>query len=174
MWKSIKGYEGLYEISDSGEIKSLKYYGSDKSHLLKPCKNPQTGYMQVVLTKGKKHKTKIIHRMVAEHFLENPNEEKCVNHKDENKENNKVENLEWCSYSYNNQYNGRAKRIAKVQGKRVLQLDENYNIIGEFESTREAGRRTGFNQRHISECCNGKAKTTGGYIWAFADDFKRG
>lgn len=172
MWKPIIGYEGLYEISDDGEIKSLRYYGSEKSHLLKPCKNNQTGYLQVVLTKDGKHKTKTIHRMVAEHFLENHNGEKCINHKDENKQNNKAENLEWCCYSYNNQYNGRSKKIAKVQGKRVLQLDKNHKVIDEFDSTREAGRKTGLNQRHISECCNGKAKTTGGYYWAYVDGFE--
>lgn len=167
VWKDIKGYEGLYQVSNQGRIKSLRYRNSNKTAILKTQINSRNGYVQIVLSKNNIHKTKKVHRLVAEAFLINLNNYPCINHKDENRQNNNIKNLEWCTYSYNNVYNGRSKRVAKIQGKEVKQLDKTGNVINVFESTRQAGRVTGYNQRHISECCRGLVKTCGGYIWEY-------
>lgn len=106
MWKSIKNFEGLYEVSSEGSVKSLGNFPNLRNKVkgnLKPGNN--RGYLGVVLTdhNGKRH-SKIVHRLVAEAFLDNPNQYRCVNHKNEIKHDNRVENLEWCSDQYNKEY----------------------------------------------------------------------
>ena len=102
-WKDVVGYEGLYKVSNKGNVLSCNYYRNSKPHLMKPQKN-SNGYLKVVLSKNKKSKQFTIHRLVALAFLPNPDNLEMVNHKDENPENNNIENLEWCSRSYNQVY----------------------------------------------------------------------
>lgn len=118
-WRDIKGYEGIYQVSNLGRVKSL---GNGKKRKEKILKQQKTGrwknYYKVILFKNGIPKTKKIHRLVAEAFIPNPNNYPCVNHKDENPSNNFVENLEWCSYEYNNNYGTKNKRVSEtLKGK---------------------------------------------------------
>ncbi len=166
IWKDIIGYEGLYQVSNLGNIKS--FYKAKKS-IKKPTLSNK-GYLRVGLSKNKKSKTFKIHRLVAKTFLSNPNNYLEVNHKDGNKLNNCVDNLEWCSRSYNINHAWRNK-LTKGRSKKLLQYDLNNNLIREFISAREASRTLHINVGDISSCCNHshKHKTAGGYIWRYAD-----
>lgn len=118
IWKDINGYEGLYQVSNLGRIKSLpKFHQGER--ILKE-RIDRYGYLYIGFFKNKVKKYYKIHRLVAEAFIPNPKELPCVNHKDENKTNNNVENLEWCSVAYNNSYATRLERVAaKHRGKKL-------------------------------------------------------
>ena len=135
IWKDVVGYEGLYQVSSLGRIKRLVRY----KRRLKPQKNIQ-GYLKVGLYKNGKCKIFSIHNLVANAFIENPNNYKYVNHKDENKTNNRVENLEFCSFYYNLMYGTRVQRIAKKNNKPILQFDLEGNFIKEYESITQASK----------------------------------
>lgn len=154
-WKEIEGYEGLYEVSNLGRVKSLKY---GKERILKAGKDG-CGYMLVNLCKEGKMKMFRIHRLVAAAFIPNPQNLPEINHIDENKENNCSDNLEWCDRKYNINHGTRNERISK----RVL-CEETGEI---FPSTHEVERKLGFAQTHISDCCLGKYKTCGGFHWRY-------
>ena len=168
-WRDIEGFEGLYQVSNEGRIKSLGNNKARKEKILKGKKDG-SGYLQVNLSKDGKRVWKYIHRLVAETFLENPNHYDQVNHKDEGKTNNSVDNLEWCNSKYNNNYGTRNQRSAEKrrndpkQSKRVDQIDMvTGEVIHQWESTREAGRN-GYNRGHVVNCCNGLRKTHKGYV----------
>lgn len=111
MWKDIPGYEGLYQVSNLGNIRSLKYAGGNKVKLLKQATT--NGYKQVQLSKNGKGKNHLVHRLVAIAFIPNPNNLPVVNHKDENPSNNNVDNLEWCTQEYNINYGTRNERASE-------------------------------------------------------------
>ena len=118
IWKDIEGYEGLYQVSNKGRIKSLNYKRTGKEGILKG-KADKNGYLIVFLYKNRKPKPFLIHRLVAEAFIPNVNDLPEVNHIDENKENNHVENLEWCTRKYNMNYGTRTKRsVENRKGKK--------------------------------------------------------
>lgn len=161
IWKNIEGFEGLYQISNYGNVKSLKY---GKESILKPRKN-KDGYLRVGLYINGKGKDYTIHRLVALYFIPNNDLFKTqINHKDENKENNNVNNLEWCDAVYNTNYGNRNKKISK----QVNQYDLTGNFIRSFPSTKEIERQLGFANNNIGACCNGKRKTAYGFIWEYA------
>ena len=169
-WKAIAGYEGLYEVSDQGRVKSLKY---GKEKILRTGKN-QHSYLLVVLYKDGYRKTFKVHRLVAESFIPNPNKLETVNHKDEVKSNNTVSNLEWMSQKDNNNYGTRNKRMAESHinhpalSKQVQMFDKSSGeLLATFPSQSEASRVTGIYRSHICSCCNGERKTAGGYVWRF-------
>lgn len=172
-WKAIAGYEGLYEVSDLGRVKSLNYNRTRMEKILKLGQNHK-GYLQVSLCKDGHEKTVKVHRLVAEAFIQNPNNLDTVNHKDEDKTNNIVSNLEWMSNADNNNYGTRNKRIAEAninnpnRSKQVNQLNKQGNLLATFPSGQEAERQTGIHRGHISECCLGKRKLAGGFIWRYA------
>lgn len=169
-WKSISGYEGLYEVSDTGRVRSLKF---GKTRLLKPGKT-RKGYLRVVLCKDGKVKKMSVHRLVAEAFVQNPLNLPQVNHRDENKRNNTATNLEWCSARYNVNYGTRNQRDAEAQvndpkkSKPVQQLDMQGNPVAAYPSAHEAARVTGTNRGSICSCCLGKRKSAGGFVWRYA------
>lgn len=172
VWRDIENYEGLYQISNLGRVRSLNYLGHGRVAVLK-SRNCGKGYLKVVLSKDKKPKEWFIHRLVAIAFIPNPHNLPCVNHKDENKLNNIVENLEWCTHKYNANY-GTAiqRRVAKMinnpsKSKPVGQYTLQWDLIATYPSAREAARQTGFSQGGISDCCRGEIKTAGGYIWYY-------
>ena len=165
-WKSIPGYEGLYEVSSWGRVKSYKY--NSDGRILKSGSN-RFGYYYVVLCKDGKEKTCSIHRLVAEAFIPNQSNLSEVNHKDEDKGNNCVQNLEWCDHSYNNSYGTRNQRISKP----VVQLDKRGNFIAEYSSIKEASRLTGIASSSICYCCKHKYgfKSAGGFIFRYKDEY---
>ena len=163
-WKSITGYEGLYEVSDIGRVKSLKY---GKERILKP-RETYCGYLQVSLCKDGQIKQTYVHRLVAEAFIQNQNNLETVNHKDEVKTNNTVSNLEWMSLEDNINYGTRNKRIAEALSNQVKMFDKSTGeLLATFPSTNEAEMITGIAQQNISKCCLGKRKYAGGYIWRY-------
>lgn len=167
-WRDIKGYEGLYMVSNLGNVKSLNYLRNGKEGILKP-KEDRYGYMQVVIRKDGKNKNYTVHRLVAQAFLPNPDNLPQVNHKDEDKTNNNVDNLEWCSPKYNLNYGTRNKRASEKKIKPVIGINEVSGLILEFPSTVEAERQTGIANQNISACCRGRQKSAGGYYWYYAD-----
>ena len=173
IWKPISGFEGLYEISNYGRVKSLGngIYNSKKKILI-PWKE-NCGYLRILLSKNGTHKHYSVHRLVATTFLPNPENLPQVNHRDEDKQNNHVDNLEWCSSKYNINYGTAIDRRVKKQinhkklSKPVLQYDLKGNFIAEYPSLSEVQRKFGFLQGNISSCCLGKLKSAYGYIWKF-------
>lgn len=175
IWKDIAGYEGLYQVSNLGNVRSLgRWRGNGKGvyfqegQIIKPFKNKR-GYQIVDLRKNGR-KNHYVHRLVAQSFIENPENLPCINHKDESKTNNRVDNLEWCSYVYNNNYGTRNKRMAESKSKKVIQLTLDGKIVREWASTVECGLN-GFNKGHVAECCRGERKTHKGYRWVYAEDY---
>ena len=156
--KDIKDYEGEYAITRDGRVWSYK-----SNKFLKP--KLVGGYHQVNLYKDKKRKNYFIHRLVAEAFIPNPKGLPQVNHKDEDKSNNCVENLEWCDAKYNANYGTRTERAAKKLSKPVY-CEELDKI---FRSGAAAGRELGLDPSSILKCCKGKRKTIGGYHWMYAE-----
>lgn len=165
IWKDIRGYEGLYQISSLGNIKSYpKKYQHNSIVVLKPSTN-QYGYKYIGLYKNKERKSYLIHRLVAEAFIPNPNNLPQINHKDENKQNNCVDNLEWCSNEYNASYGTRNIRSSITQGTKINQYDKNNNYITSYHSINEAAKKTGISEGNISSVVQGRRKSAGGFIW---------
>lgn len=170
-WKAIAGYEGLYEVSDQGRVKSLGNNKSRKEKILKPQKY-SCGYFLVKLCKEGVVKQCLIHRLVAEAFIPNPNNLDTVNHKDEVKTNNVVSNLEWMSMKDNLNYGTRNKRsaesIVEVLAKSVQMFDKSTGeLLATFPSLCEAERVTGISRPNISNCCRNKQKYAGDYVWKY-------
>ena len=136
---------------------------------MKPGKTSY-GYLYVHLWKYGKAKFYYVHRLVASAFCENQEGYTEVNHRDEDKTNNCVENLEYCSRSYNLTYNDRAKRVGKKTSKPVIGIDKISGLIVEFSSINEASRQTGINQGNIVSCCKGKLKSCGEFYWMYANN----
>lgn len=172
IWKDIKGYEGLYQVSNMGNVKSLNYHRSGEERIRKPIVDSK-GYLAVNLYKNGKCKRLLVHRLVLMTFAPIDNMKKLdVNHRDENKKNNNLDNLEWCSRSYNNNYGTRTQRTSKP----VVQLDTTTNeVINVYCSAWEADRQ-GFNQGNIAQCCKNKFSRKGnniykGYKWQYMSDY---
>ena len=159
MRKPIKGFEGLYEVDDLGNVYSVR-----RNKIMSPV-IINSGYYTVKLSKNKILTRYLIHRLVAQAFLDNPDNLPCVNHKDEDKTNNSVDNLEWCTYQYNNSYNDKGKRISATKSIPVYQFDLTGNLIKEWKSMKEAGKSLGIDEANISAACSGKLKTYKGFIW---------
>lgn len=174
MWKPIKGYENLYEVSDMGEIRSLDRIspcGKGRCHLFKskvltPSSNGK-GYTFVRLAKNGINKKHYIHRLVAEAFIDNGNNYPIINHKDENRANNKVDNLEWCTYKYNSNYGNIKNKIANKCSIEIIQIFPDGKEKA-WKSAREVERQLGINHSNITACCKKKTKTAGGYKWRYA------
>lgn len=183
VWKDIKGYEGCYQVSNLGRIKSLKrkvYAGNNKmrwqnERILSNNKTNGHSYKIVSLYKNNIGKNFYIHRLVTEAFLDNKYNYKYINHKDENKGNNCVDNLEFCTAQYNNKYNDRHLKIGKKTinniktSKKIIQLNDNNEFIKEYPSISEASRQLKVSYQAISDCLNGKQKHSAGYKWKYAD-----
>ena len=154
----IEGFE-KYEVSNLGKVRNIK-----SGRILKPFPN-RDGYLGHSLCENNKRKHLYLHRIIATAFIDNPGKKPQVNHIDENKLNNDLSNLEWCTAKENLIHGTRTKRAAEKRFKKVIQLDLNDNVLNEFESMRQAERETGVLVGNISSCCNGKTKSAGGYKW---------
>lgn len=161
IWKDIPGYENLYQVSNIGNVRSLHNRYKNKEYL-KPCINGK-GYLLVSLCKNHSQKSINVHRLVAQVFIPNPNNLPCINHKDENKQNNNVDNLEWCTYQYNNTYGQRLTKSALKQGIPVKCIET--EVI--YSSAYAASRATGIWQSGICLCCKGRKKTAGNFHWQY-------
>ena len=192
IWKDIEGYEGYYQVSNYGRVKSLNYHRTGKERIMKPKKDSK-GYLQVLLCKEGKVKHYFVHRLVAVAFVDNPQNLPIINHIDENPKNNNANNLEWCTQKYNINYGTRNKKASeKLRGRKlseehkekiaekmknnpkkikpIIGINKVSGLILEFPSLKEASRQTGINQGHICECCNGNRKSAGGFYWLYADE----
>lgn len=173
IWKDIKGYEGLYQVSNQGRVKSLERRCKTKTYTRRVPEKIRSqsldnyGYPIVSLSKDHKHKTLAVHRLVAEAFIPNPNNFATVNHKDEDKTNNDVSNLEWCTVQYNNEYGTRVERGIKAQQRPILQCDLEGNVIKEWPGIGATERANGYSSGLISRVCNGKRLTAYGFKWKF-------
>ena len=171
IWKDIPNYEGKYQASTLGRIKSLKdNHGNDIEKMLSPIKDKK-GYLRINLWKNGKIKQYMVHRLVIITFMGKPldNDYYSVNHLDENKTNNKLENLQYCTHKFNTNYGTCIERSTKARSKPVIGINKINGYICEFESTREAERITGIFHSTINDCCKGKLKSAGGYRWFYAN-----
>lgn len=194
IWRDIKDYEGLYQVSNLGRVRSVDHYVNHsksglslrKGKIMKSHPNKQ-GYLHVLLSKNGVTKTFSVHRLVAMTFPDlvhwteyakgKPFDELQVNHKDEHKDNNTVDNLEWCGEVYNKNYGSRTQKVIKKlinhpsYSKPVLQYTKYMMFVAEYPSTKEAERQTGIKHYRICACCNGKYgfKSAGGYIWKYKE-----
>ena len=167
IWKDVIGYEGWYQVSNLGRVKSLDRvvkYKNGKTYKYKEeirtLTKDNKGYLRVLVSKNGKHQNLRVHRLVAQAFIPNPRDLSQVNHKDEDKTNNRVDNLEWCDCQYNVDYS---------LSKPVCQYDDNGNLLRVWKSIIEASRNLQIPDTHIGECCKGVYKQSGGYVWRYAD-----
>ena len=184
IWKDVKGYAGKYQVSNLGRIKSLErdvfnYRGTVINHMeekiLVPALN-NNGYLYVNLCKNGKVKKEYVHRLVAMAFIENSENKPQVNHKNEIKTDNSVENLEWCEASYNVNFGTRNERM--IQNRRSFKLGNNpkakpvfcEELNKTFDCAKRAEQELGIWGTSIIKVCKGKAKTTGGFHWRYADE----
>lgn len=175
-WRDVVGFEGLYLVSSRGEIKSVErrksnnggtQFVNERVRVLTPDKD---GYLKVCLSKNGRHYVKSVHRLVAEAFIPNPYDLPVINHINEDKQDNRVENLEWCTVQYNTMHGTGRIRTAMKQGRAVVQLNMDGNVIDEFYSMGVASKTTGIPQPNIFKVCNGERNTAGGYKWRYKDD----
>ena len=163
VFRDIPGYEGLYQVSNLGNVKSLGN-GDNKNNVGKErmlkLQKDKDGYLTVFLSIHNYKRLHKVHRLVALAFLPNPNNYPQINHKDKNKSNNNVDNLEWCTAQYNVDYS---------VSKPVNQYSLDGIYIATYKSIKEASRTTGTDQTGIVQCCKGKLKTSGGFIWKYVN-----
>lgn len=174
IWKTIDK-NGRYSVSDNGIVKRNSFTITDKmgrihcyeEKILKQHSD-QDGYKTVSLISGfDKPKLCKVHRLVAQAFIPNPDELPCVNHINENKADNNVDNLEWCTVLYNNLYNDRAKKVGRKTSKPVYQYSLEGFFIKKWNNAQEVYRETGYLASNICSCCNGKLNTAYKYIWKY-------
>ena len=162
IWRNIDGFENLYQVSNLGRVKSIEKIDSlghkRKEKILKPI-TIKGGYLRVVLYKNNKTHRYLIHRLVASAFISNPNNLPEINHINEINNDNRVDNLEWCSREYNNQY---SKNIP------VYSINKTTNEIAYYNSLTDAGKVLNINKSSICSCLKGKLKSSGGRYWYYA------
>lgn len=167
-WKDIKikkkgkihDFTGLYRVNTHGDIWSYT------KNCLITAKRNTNGYLKVALAKNGCKSSFLIHRIVAEVFIPNPDNLPEVNHIDEDKTNNSVNNLEWCNHKYNLNHGTASKRIAEKQSKIIQQFTMDGELVKEWKSTRECGRN-GFHRCYVCACCRGEKSQYNGFIWRY-------
>lgn len=175
IWKDIKGFEGAYQISNLGRVKSLERYVPSSGKTPQKIKekirktfSTTAGYLYVVLSYNHIRKTALIHRLVAEAFIPNPDNLECVNHKDENKQNNIVENLEWCNYTYNNTYKSiHLRRNLDNVIRKIIQYDLDMNEIKRWDKISDVAKYYNTCIANIIKCCKGDRTHCCGFKWRY-------
>lgn len=162
IWKDIEGYKGLYQVSDLGRVKRVT-----TGRILKGMIRG-SGYLQVDLSKQGANSNKYIHRLVAQAFIPNPENKPQVNHIDEDKTNNMVSNLEWCTAKENINHGTRIERSIISNQKKVKAIDIANGEYNYYESIIECARQLDLNQGNICKCLKGKLRQTGGYVFEYA------
>jgi len=177
IWKDVVGYEGLYQVSNLGRVKGLErtiqgwgksgYRPTKIKGKIMKASHDRGGYLLVGLSKDGKVKTEKVHRLVLKAFLEQPEGKNQVNHKNEIRDDNRLDNLEWCDSKYNVNYGERVERSYKP----IVQMDMNNKIIKIHASVRHAYEYLGKSMNgHISSVCNGKRNDIYGYKWVFESE----
>lgn len=161
-WVKIKDFAN-YSVSEYGDVRN------DGTGKILKQRLDKDGYVKYDLYENSKQHTLTAHRLVAKHFLNKVKGKEFVNHIDENKQNNHLLNLEWCTQRENINHGTRNERMARTQSKEVAQYDLQGNLLNVFYGASEASRKTGVDNSSISKCCKGKLKTTGGFIWRYTD-----
>lgn len=185
IWKDIEGYEGLYMVSNLGNVKSMNYCHRGYAQNLVPKTN-NSGRLWVELANNGKRKPMLIHRLVAMAFIPNPEGLPQVNHIDENPKNNRLDNLEWCTNEYNQRYSydrhperhrdptktPYRRKTGRTNGNRkqlcILQVSIDGRVLRKWENSRTIFIETGMSDWSISECCRGKRKKAYGFRWQYA------
>lgn len=172
IWKDVVGYEGLYQVSNTGKVRSLNYRAvKNRVHELTPKTN-NSGRLWVELFKDGIARQHLIHRIVGNAFIPNPYKFEEINHKDENPKNNNVNNLEWCTREYNVRYYNERHPIGNRNGKlkklAINQISGDGTIIRQWNNAREVFVQTGMSASSITDCCRGKRKTAYGFKWQYA------
>ncbi len=173
-WKQIKNYEGLYETSNMGQVKRLGRYITRlngtiryQKELLFSCKpNKHLGYVNVGLTKDRVKTTYSVHRLVAEHFVDNPHNLNVVNHLDEDRANNKAENLEWTTHAKNLAHNGAFMKGREKIKRKVYQYTLNGELVRTYGYAKEVSKH-GFRPNAVTQVCLGYKKTHYGFVWKY-------
>ena len=177
-WKPIKGFEGLYEVSNMGRVLSLErisIHGNmvgGTSYIPVPKRLlylniTKRGYVHVILYKNKKRHEYSLHRIVALHFCDGYKHGLVVNHKDENPSNNRADNLEWCTELYNHRYGTAIQRTAESNWRKVAQYDLAGNLVATYKSAKEAAKVTGYNYISLCDWCRGAHTPKNKYRWAY-------
>lgn len=189
IWKDVVGYEGLYQVSNLGRVKSIRGRRpsrdnpSNRKDVIMASHSGAARYLGVSLRKEGNSRTKTVHRLVAQAFLPNPLGFPCVNHKDENPLNNRVENLEWCTQEYNaNHGSANSKRSqsnskhAPYYGKEICAFNKNGEFVGQYASAMDAAKELQIAStckraiiRGINLCCLGKSASAYGFKWEYAE-----
>jgi len=180
IWKDVVGYEGIYQVSNLGRIRSLDKIikGRKFAGKIRRQKNCRKGYKAITLCSNQIHKTFRVHRLVAIAFIPNPYNKPEINHLNEQPADNRVENLAWSTRKENVNWGSRtAKQVKSFVEKKipafgnhpkpVLCFSKENVLVGEYRSAAYAGKITGIDHSHISKCCRGELKTSGGYIWKY-------
>lgn len=189
IWKDVIGYEGLYQVSNLGRIKSvyrkvfnpgLNVWRTQKERILKTVLDYK-GYVRVTLSKKGKIKQHLLHRLVAKAFIPNPNRYPQINHIDENPQNNSVDNLEWCTNLYNTNYGNHPLRVSESQAIPIIQLSLEGEFIKEWNSSEEAARALKIHAPNILRRCHGgffskergkwvNVNKASGFMWKFKEN----
>lgn len=192
VWKDVVGYEGYYEVSNLGRVRSLGHDAWHKGKILKPSFDGKRNYLFVGLHKNGKATQRNVHRLVAETFIQNPDNLPCVNHINEVKADNRAINLEWCTVEYNSNYgnakknmidsrrknndqeeiNRKIKETKRKNGslsceKPVAQYTMNGTLVSTYDSATDAERKTGISRGGIQRCCIGRYLQAKGFIWKY-------
>lgn len=162
IWRDVPGYEGKYQVSNLGRVKSLSYRRSNKEVILKPISNG-TGYLQITFCKNGKTERQYVHRLVAEAFIPNPGGLPEVNHKSEVKTENQVWNLEWCTRKYN-------ATFSHTRGRSIQQYSLSGEPVQKWSSALSVEKELGFYSSSIIRCCRGKQDKAYGYRWSYSDE----
>ena len=198
IWKPIKEFEGYYEVSNMGRVRSLNYKRTGKEKILKNIEDYK-GYLEVGLTKNGKRKQFKVHRLVAEAFIPNPENKPCIDHINTIRNDNRIENLRWATHEENSNNPLTKKKMSEnhreqigennhmygrigennPKSKPIVQINPNTNeVLNTYSGISEASRQTGFKHSNISACCNNKFNRPGnniykGYKWMFLSDYEK-